>query len=482
MELSALKPFSDPPPLISQSIALAFIEFGTRHTGLSLSSIFVTPYFTRLGITSLVNALIWLVPYLVLFVATGRRRKFMFKDRHRSKFRCSLVLSLLTGLALVGSLLFVFADSISEWYFESQVATNKSARAYALGLGVTGFVAMQTGLISSGECINELLFQASKDEGNLELWNFRWRVVGRIAGFLLASLDIFEAYTLSLYYVRSMQTVGDNLTFSYVCWIVLHMVLLFVLLPVINSYDYKFRFNDEECSLPSVALVWKAPFRLKALLLSYFFSFGSYILVSIYATSWMTIELFAKAPQGSKFVVHRRDFDLGVSWGACDMLIMSVISLAFSFLYKQKFTYEKFFWSFSNIVSGACLMLSYYFNKDTYTFRLLPCCCFIFTTIFITPNRLSMEFDKKFTKICTYYDQPHTGSSCKGPDEIFHLPPNYLTQWEKLMGWTVEFSKFIALFVIPVVYLVLPNLYDNRWALKTSAVWGIISGFFAFFI
>lgn len=197
-----MKSSKDPPPLISQSIALTFLEFGIQHLGLSLSSIFVTPYFTRLGITSLVNSLIWLIPLIGIFLVSGLRKKYMYKDRHKSQFRINIFLSFMSGVCLCGSLLFIFADSISEWYFESSVATNKSSRFYALILGIFGFILMQSGLSICSECITELIIQSNLQESHLDLWIFRWKGLGRIAGFLLASLDIFETYTLSLYYVK----------------------------------------------------------------------------------------------------------------------------------------------------------------------------------------------------------------------------------------------------------------------------------------
>jgi hypothetical protein len=254
-----------------------------------------------------------------------------------------------------------------------------------------------------------------------------------------------------------------------------------VLLPVINSFDYNFRYSDYSYDIPSARLVWQAPFKAKCLFLSYFFSYASYILISIYATSWMTLALFSGAPQGAKFVVHRRDFDLGISWGSCDMLILSIVSLGFSGVYSQNLKWEKHIWVISNLLAGVGLSLCYYFDSDYYTFIFLPFCSLIFTTVSLSPSRLSSDFDKKFTKICTLKDLPHRGSDCKGPDDVLHIPPYYITQWEKIIQWTSEMSKFISLCIIPLIFAIFPKFDDNRWALKTSALWGLIGGFFALF-
>ena len=50
MELKPLNKSKDNPSLVSQSIALTFIEFGTYYSGQALSTVFVIPCFTRLEI------------------------------------------------------------------------------------------------------------------------------------------------------------------------------------------------------------------------------------------------------------------------------------------------------------------------------------------------------------------------------------------------------------------------------------------------
>lgn len=255
-----------------------------------------------------------------------------------------------------------------------------------------------------------------------------------------------------------------------------------VILPVINSYQHNVRYNEDECVWPSGMLLWQLPRRAKCLLASQVFSYGSYILVSIYATTWMTLSLFEGSPQGAKFVVHRRAFDLGISWGALDMLILTIVSIIVSIIYSYNLSYEKLLWGISNLLAGVGLCFCYYFDDDTYTFGFLLMCSLSFTTALIAPARLSTEYDKKFTKVCTMLDIPHTGKVCKGPEDVFHIPPYYITQWEKLLEWATKFSRFIALCLIPIVITVFPHFDDSRWSLKISAVWSLLSAFFSIFI
>ena len=162
------------------------------------------------------------------------------------------------------------------------------------------------------------------------------------------------------------------------------------------------------------------------------------------------------------------------------MVILSTVSLSVSIIYSYPFSCEKYFCCFSNFLAGIGLSLSCYFDDDYFTFIFLPLCSLLFTTTLLSPARLSTEYDKKNTKICTAYDFPHRGINCKGPAEIFHIPPYCVTQWEKLMSWTEESSKFIALCIIPAIYAFFPEFDDSRWAMKISSVWGLASGFFSY--
>ena len=141
------------------------------------------------------------MPSLVILIFTNQRKKFMYSDRQKMQSRCNLVLSSLSILSIIGCLIFIFAGAISEWYFKTQVATNLSARTYALVLGIIGFVLMHCGLIVSEDCITEIMLWSKNEDPFKEVWVFRWKSIGKIAGFFFASLDIFETYTLNLYYV-----------------------------------------------------------------------------------------------------------------------------------------------------------------------------------------------------------------------------------------------------------------------------------------
>lgn len=260
---------------------------------------------------------------------------------------------------------------------------------------------------------------------------------------------------------------------------VLQIFLLCGLLPLIQPAQDKL--EDDEDLIPGLRLVWEIPFKIKALILSYFFAYGNVLVISIYATSWTNISLFANSAQGAKFVVRRRDFDLGVSWGALDMLILSLTSFIFSLFYSFV-PNEKSLWIGSNLLTSTGLILSLYYSQDSYTFWFLPLCSCLLICICVTPQRLFSQFDKKFTKICPVYSFPHCGQACKGDSEVFHIPPSCINQWENILHFYEDLSTLMALCFIPLGFMAFDKFQDSRWALEISSYLGVLSVFSSLFI
>ena len=415
---------------------------------------------------------------MAVFLGKASCKRFILRDRNGMKSH--VFFSLNTGVSLIGCLLFIFAGSISEWYFKSDITTNRPAEFYALILGIIGFVLMQSALMLSSDILTDLLTESHKSDSQFELWIFRWKSIGRVAGYILASLDIFQTYTLRVYYVIPNQTVGDNLTFSYAFWMILQLFLLCALLPVISSIDMS-KLKPDECLIPPWTLIWRMPIKIKALVLSYFFAYGNFVIISIYATSWTNITLFANSAHGAKFVIRRREFDLGVSWGALDMLILSLASFGFSICYSFV-PNEKSSWITGNLLACIALVLSLYYKDDSLTFGFLPLCSCLFTCIYIAPFRIFSHFDKKNIKICMVSDFPHCGEECKEEDSVFHIPPGLVMVWEGILAFVREVSKFMALCFVPVAFMAFDRFGDSRWAMEISAYWGVLSFIFSLFI
>ena len=97
----------------------------------------------------------------------------MYKDRNKSKTRFSLITSAMSGISLLGCLIFLFADNINEWVLKILIVNNQPVKSFALVFTVFGFVLMQSGMVVCENCICEIIVQSNSIETFLDLWIFR---------------------------------------------------------------------------------------------------------------------------------------------------------------------------------------------------------------------------------------------------------------------------------------------------------------------
>ncbi|CAG9330075.1 unnamed protein product [Blepharisma stoltei] len=467
-------------PLYFQSIFIACIEFGY-----ALENVFISPYFLRLGTNSYLSAMIWLFPSFFRLLLNPIRSQYIYSNKQKFEQRRNRILSYLCLQSLLGTLIFIFAGSLSQWYFEEDVETNKNAKNLALILGLIGFIFMDLGYLMINDLLIEIIHHSNSEVNDIDFWIFNWKKGGRIIGFLFASLDIFETYSLYTYYA-----VGDNLAFSFGFSAFIYMVIFCLILPGIMNIPYNYRYNPEKCSITSLSLFFMSPLKIKLFLLAYYFSYGSYFLISIYTTSWVTISLLNENSRGAKYLIHHREFEIGVSWGASDMLLLSFFALIFSQLIKyirhSSLISESLIWSISCIVCTASLTLGLLLNSNIYLYALIPFCSLIFATIQVIPQHLSPLLDKTYSKLCPIISFPHLSKDCPSQknqkSNALHLPPEYIPQWEKLLLWSGSLSEITVLCIVPTILAFFPEVDDNIWALKVSAFWCSISAILCLFL
>lgn len=269
----------------------------------------------------------------------------------------------------------------------------------------------------------EIIYHSNQERINIDFKIFNWKKIGRLIGFLFASLDIFETYSLYLYYA-----IGDNQTFSFGFSALLYLIVIFLIIPSIATVPYNYRYNPENCSFSAFNLFFMSPIKIKIFLIAYFFGYGSFFLISIYTTSWVTMSILSQNSRGVQFLIHRRDFEIGVSWGATDMFVLSMFSLIFSMVLKYLINNSKIseakIWAFSNFISAIALTLCFYLKDDFALFLLIPLCSLIFTSIQIIPQHISTQLDKCHTKVCPIYSYAHSSQSCKSnsTNQTLHIP------------------------------------------------------------
>lgn len=120
---------------------------------------------------------------------------------------------------------------------------------------------------------------------------------------MLASLDAFELSTLYLYF-----TIGDNMTFCYVISGTCLILITIFLLPFFKLGHNKLN-KKSFCSVLTSVDMGSYPLKANLMIICYFLSIGSNILVSIYGTSWVSISIMEGKPIAEKFTYERRLFD-----------------------------------------------------------------------------------------------------------------------------------------------------------------------------
>ena len=405
------------------------LEFRTLYLDYALQSVFINPYFMRLGCSSLHVAFIWLVPVYGLFGIYPASNKAFEANR----MKC-LVYSL-CGVMVAGIGIFVFSGGIAEWYFGESVEKGWKVRSVAVAAGLLGFALM--GVSHSGLCC--LLSQVTQSQLLLGSG-----CLGRIGGFFVASCNIFEKYSLYLYYA-----VGDNMTFSYLLSGVFFLLGAFAGVPSIPEFK-----EPLGNPLKSLKLFKRAPKKIWVLSAGYFFCIGSNVLISLYASSWVTFSLLGT----SSLSFDRHVFDVGVSWGAFSLLLMGIITLtSILLIYKlkeDKLIPSSYFLGISNLLCSVLLVPTFFVEDFRSVFVLIPLCGFAIGSNCVLPYELMNSF--------------------KNSDKS--------TPWNHLLQVSLFFAQMLVLGVFPCALLMWPEQDDNKFGLLTAGISSFIGSLFCFFL
>jgi hypothetical protein len=151
-----------------------------------------------------VETCVWLISPIVLLIVTPLFFHLITENGIIINERRKTLIFYLCGICLIGNLLFISAGSVSEWYFEESVLQSHTSKQYAMYLGLIAFLLLDVTLCYVTISIIEM-FEESVDQNFAVLnWINTWQIMGRLCGYLLASLDVFEVYSLYMYYVRDI--------------------------------------------------------------------------------------------------------------------------------------------------------------------------------------------------------------------------------------------------------------------------------------
>lgn len=288
-----------------------------------------------------------------------------------------------------------------------------------------------------------------------------------------------------------------------VSWALVFLVLVFGV-PGQASFSHT---EKQECkqSWGSFQLFYQCPLKLKILFCSHFFSYGSYLLITVYATSWVGISVSAGAPLAEKFTLQRRVFERGVSWGAFGMLLSALVSMTTSLLfpYFRRHLSDGFIWGISQIISAIALLITSRISELRGVFIILPLCGFAFSTVLHLHNELLIHLKRIYTVKCTASNIPHSAADCPAypypsshshsipyflrvvkniphKDELLHMPTSDLDPWEEVTALTSFIAQVVMFSIIPSLFLLRPDSDDNKWGMVTAGMSSLLGSFCAF--
>jgi len=255
----------------------------------------------------------------------------------------------------------------------------------------------------------------------------------------------------------------------------------------------------------SFQLLYLSPLKLKVLFFAHFFGYGAYLLITVYATSWVGISVSAGAPLAEKFTLQRRVFERGVSWGAFGMLLSALVSMTTSLLfpYIRGHLSDGFIWGISQLIAAIALLITSRISELRGVFIILPLCGFAFSTVLHFLNELLLSLKGVYIVKCTALNRPHSAADCPAmsfpsahshslpyllrmvknlphKEELLHMPTSSIRPWEEVTALTSLAAQVVMFSVVPSLFLLRPESDDNKWGMVTAGVSSLLGSLCAF--
>lgn len=296
------------------------------------------------------------------------------------------------------------------------------------------------------------------------------------------------------------------MTFSFLMNTILLMLLICAVLPILNIGQENFKREQEPCPFFNNALIAKVPIKVHILRIAYFCTLGSQFLITVYATSWVSMSILEGIPDAAIFSKDRRMFDLGVSWGAFGLFLASLISVFFTSMLPvlKKNLSDAYLWGITHLISGAALLSTIAVNDLQSVFIVLPLCGFSFVTSAAMPYAILNQLHDKYTLICKASDCVHSAEDCptnkrfkESPlsiqlirflrntpsyEDKLHIPCSQKEVWESSMKSWSFFSQTMMYCVLPSMFIFWPEEDDNVWGLFAAGCSAFIGSLLCFLL
>ncbi|CAG9332794.1 unnamed protein product [Blepharisma stoltei] len=456
----------------------------------ALESVFVNPYFNRLNCSIVFISVLWLLPSILSLGLQPLIQKYIYQDYLLITSHKKTLSYIFCSLALFGILMFISAGTISEWYFKGSILFNSKARDTSLVLGVIGYLLM-------GVSHNSLfdMFLGLSETEKLKTY-ITWGCVGRMCGFLLASIDCFEIYSLYMYY-----NVGDNMTLTYFFSAVLYLFSMCFAIPTL--YAGRRESDNSFFVFPGFKFLLSVPKKMLLLMMCYFFTFGCNILISIYATSWVSNALITEKHKANE---DRRLFDMGVSWGAFTLFLSGIVTLLIisliPYVRKQNYLKDSYILAGAHLISAAALLSTYNIENFQWVFIIIPLCGLSIGANFLLPQCLLQEIQFQYGKICDKLSYPHRGDYCStayktgsklesllrflldipSEEDKIHHSIEQSKEWSKILNLTAIFAQTVMFGLAPYVIVFWLEGETVKWGMVTAGLSALIGGLLAFLL
>ncbi|CAD8146249.1 unnamed protein product [Paramecium pentaurelia] len=431
----------------SQILALVVLTFAVE--GFAIEMVFISPLFLKLDTPELLDSSIWLFPPVINLILYPFIRYYSESKSHQLKnAMIYFIIVSIMGIGLLADTKSLYVDSINK-------------KTSVLIISIVSFTVMDVGLEMLGFACSALLEDYVNPKQQQKVQQYRTFVdsFGKFTGFLVSSVLAFNFIYLNF------DNFIENLSFAYLVGLIMILIgfgMVLISFPrkgldLVQS-NHKMRFSINSF-LPGITFLFQLPQNMKIFLLSHFFTCGSQLFVSVYATLWSGITMLEEGPQQYNEAIRNIVFDIGISWGALALCMSAILHLLTTLFLKQLGNrYTSTIYMIVNALAGASLLYTWSVNE--------------FYSIFIT-----LPFWGVQTAVLS--ELPYKLANQLEDDQVRDTIKGLLPQ---MLNLTTFFSQAFMFFIIPLGFLLFSSVDDISVSMFMSGIFSLIGSFLVCFL
>ncbi|KAM3145292.1 hypothetical protein pb186bvf_002620 [Paramecium bursaria] len=441
----------------SQIFALIVINFAVEYgkyihnirKGFAIEMVFISPLFLKLDTPGLLDSSVWLFPPLINQIIYPFVRQYSESKSYKLKqAMIYFILVSILGIGLLADTKALYVDSISK-------------KTSVLIISIISFTIMDVGLEMLQFASSTLLedFVHRKQQAQVQQYQTLVVSFGKFTGFLVSSVLAFNFIYLNF------DNFIENLSFAYLVGLIIILIGFGMILISFPSTD-----QDQQVSVapvklninsffPGITFLRVIPSSMKLFLISHFFTCGSQLFVSVYATLWSGITMLEEGPEQYSAAIRNIVFDIGISWGALALCMSAILHLLTTlFLQQLGHKYCQSIYIIVNTLAGCSLLYTWFVNEFYSIFITLPFWGIQTAVLQELPHRLAIELEEKQVR-----------------DVIKGLLP-------QMLSITTFFSQVVMFFLIPLGFLLFSDIDDISVSMFMSGIFSLFGSLIACYI